>query len=366
MSASPLAGRVLTAQGWRDGAFRLDGDRVGAWVDGDAPGDRLVLPGFVDLHVHGGGGADVMDGAEGVAATAAFHLRHGTTALCPTTVTRPPGELLAAVRAAGEVQADPARARLLGVHLEGPFLAPTRLGAQPPHARDPDPALMDALLAAGPVAIVTLAPELPGALALIRSLRARGVRVGLGHSDCAASVAREAFAAGAAGATHLFNAMSGLHHRAPGLAAAALEAEGVIHELILDGQHVDPSLARIALRALPPTSRLALVSDAIRAAGLPDGPTELGGQRVEVRAGRATLADGTLAGSVLTLDRALRNAVDAGVPLEEASALLSRNPADALGRGDLGRLEPGALADAVVLDRGTLDLVAVIRGGVAG
>lgn len=364
MTASPLGGRVLTPDGWRDGCFQVDDARVGAWRAGGAPTDRLVLPGFVDLHVHGGGGADVMDGAEGIAATAAFHLRHGTTALCPTTVTRPPEELAAVVRAAGELQGDPRRARLLGVHLEGPFLSPARLGAQPPFARDPDLALVDLLLGAGPVAVMTLAPELPGALDLVRALRTRGVRASLGHSDCTAAAAREAFAAGAGGVTHLFNAMSGLDHREPGLAAAALEAAEAFHELILDGHHVDPALLRIALRALPESSRMVLITDAIRATGLPDGPTELGGQAVHVEAGRATLADGTLAGSVLTLDRALRNAVDAGLRLEDASALLSRNPADAVGRADLGRLAPGAHADAVVLDGDTLDRVAVVRAGV--
>lgn len=364
MSAAPLAGRLLTPAGWREGSLLVEDGRIAALREGPAPNDRLILPGFVDLHVHGGGGADVMDGAEGIARAAAFHLRHGTTALCPTTVTAPAEALRAALAAAAALEPDaPERARLLGVHLEGPFISEQRRGAQPPFARTPDPTLLEDLLATGPVAVVTLAPELPGALELIRGLRARGVRASLGHTDCTLAEARAAFAAGAGGVTHLFNAMSGLHHRRPGLALAALEAEHAFHELILDGQHVHPALLHLALRAAPASTRLLLVSDAIRATGLPDGPTELGGQAVTVCEGRATLADGTLAGSVLTLDRALRNALDAGLTLEQAAPLLTENPADALGRADLGRLAPGALADAVVLDPGDLAVRAVVRGG---
>ncbi|RMG10059.1 MAG: N-acetylglucosamine-6-phosphate deacetylase [Planctomycetota bacterium] len=355
-----LTGRTLLADGkLRSGTLTLADGRVRGFTPGPAR-PCFVLPGFVDLHVHGGGGADVMDGAEGVAAVASFHLRHGTTALCPTTVTRPLRELEAAVAAVGSVSDGPERARILGTHLEGPFLAPARLGAQPPHALAPDPQALRRLLAAGPVAAVTLAPELPGALELVRLLVGRGIRVGLGHTDCDAAEAAAAFEEGAGGATHLFNAMRGLHHRKPGLAAAALEAPKTVHEIILDGVHVHPSLFRIAYRAA--RGRLALVSDAVRACGLPPGESELGGQRIVVAADRATLGDGTLAGSILTLDRALRKAVSAGLSVEEASDLLSRNPADALGRTDLGRIVPGGPADVVVLDE-DLRLRSVLRGG---
>lgn len=349
------------------GALLVEGGRVVAFREGPAP-PRLLLPGFVDLHVHGGGGADVMDGPEGVRAVAAFHLRRGTTALCPTTVTRPLDELRAFVAAAGALEAGafepgaPGAARLLGVHLEGPFIDEARRGAQPPFTRPVDLAELAALVGAGPVAAVTLAPELPGAVEAVRWLAARGVRVSLGHSSCTYAQAREAFAAGAGGVTHLFNAMSGLDHKRPGLAAAALEAEGAVLELILDGHHVHPALARLALRAA--RGRLALVTDAIRAAGLGDGESELGGQRVVVKDGRAALDDGTLAGSVLTLDRALRLAVDLGLTVAEASLLLSRNPADALGRADLGRLTPGARADVVAVEPETLAVERVWVGGV--
>lgn len=367
MSAVTLTGRiVLPDASVVDGVLHLEGGRVASIRPGTALGSarrRWLVPGFVDLHVHGGGGADVMDGPDAARTVAAFHARHGTTALCPTTVTRPLDELRRVVQELGAVgeEGAPGAARLLGVHLEGPFINEKKRGAQPAFTRPVDLTALVQLLAAGPVAIVTLAPELAGALEAVKLLAARGVRASLGHSDADHAAAAAAFAAGAGGATHLFNAMSALHHRTPGLAAAALEAEGATHELVLDGHHVHPVLFRIALRAA--RGKLALVTDAIRAAGLPDGPSELGGQAVRVEGGRALLPDGTLAGSVLTLDRALRLAVEAGVALPEAVQLLARNPADALRRADLGRLAPGALADVVELDD-ALAVTRVWRGGV--
>jgi len=361
-----LSGRILTPEGWREGSLALDGERLGALREEGAPGGPLLVPGFIDLHVHGGDGADVMDGPEGTARVAAFHLRHGTTSLCPTTITRPAQELTAVVEACAQIPDDPSRARLLGVHLEGPFLNEERRGAQPAFTRLPDPELTAAWLAAGPVAVVTLAPELEGAESLIRQLRAAGVRVSLGHSACSYAQAAAGFAAGASGVTHLFNAMSGLRHRRPGLAAAALDpglegAEERFHELILDTHHVDPALFRIAHRA----ARLCLVTDAIRAAGRGEGPSELGGQAIEVKDGRAVLPDGTLAGSLLTMDRAFGNAVDAGLSVAEVSELLSANPARALSRDDIGRLVPGAYADVVELDPDDLSLRRVWRSGVS-
>lgn len=351
-ATAPVAGTLVVEDG-----------RVASFREGPAPA-RLLLPGFVDLHVHGGGGADVMDGPEGVRAVAAFHARRGTTALCPTTVTRPLEELRRFVASVAALAGAPVveGARLAGVHLEGPFINEARRGAQPPFTRAVDLRELEALVDAGPVAAVTLAPELPGALEAVRWLAARGVRASLGHSDCTFDQARAAFAAGARGATHLFNAMSGLDHKRPGLAAAALEAEGAVLELILDGHHVHAALARLALRAA--RGRIALVTDAIRAAGQGDGESELGGQRVVVQGGRAALADGTLAGSVLTLDRALRLAVDLGESITQVSRMLSRNPADALGRADLGRLDAGACADVVELDAETLAVTRVWIGGV--
>lgn len=366
-----LSGRILTPEGWREGSLGLEGERLGSLREESGAGDALLIPGFIDLHVHGGDGADVMDGPEGTARVAAFHLRHGTTSLCPTTITRPADELTAVVEACAKLPDDPSRARLLGVHLEGPFLNEERRGAQPAFTRLPDAELTAKWLAAGPIAVMTLAPELEGADALIRQLRAAGVRVSLGHSACSYAQATAGFAAGANGVTHLFNAMSGLHHRRPGLVAAALDpglegaglegAEERYHELILDTHHVDPALFRLAHRV----ARLCLVTDAIRAAGQGEGPSELGGQAIEVKAGKALLPDGTLAGSLLTQDVAFANAVDAGLSVAEVSQLLSENPARALSRADIGRLAPGAYADIVELDPDDLSIRRVWRSGVA-
>lgn len=361
-----LEGQVLLPDGRLEaGRLVLDGGLVQSFRAGATSSRQVVLPGFVDVHVHGGAGHDAMDGAEGVLGLARFHATHGTTALCPTTVTSEVTLLERVVRGIAEAQrasepGTPRGARVLGAHVEGPFISEKRLGAQPRHARRPDVSVLERLLAAGPVAIVTLAPELEGALDLVALLGRAGVRASLGHSDASLEAARAAYAQGARGATHLWNAMTGVHHRTPGLAVAALEQEGAFLELILDGHHVHPALLDLTLRSA--RGRVCLVTDAIRAAGQGDRETELGGQRVTVQGGRATLADGTLAGSVLTQDQALRNAVAAGLPLARAAALLARNPADYLGRSDLGRFEPGARADAVVLSP-ELTIERVLVGG---
>ena len=354
-----IAGRLLTPTGTLPGALAVADGRITALREPTDIPDRWILPGFLDLHVHGGGGADVLDGPEGLRDVATFHAQHGTTALCPTSVTRPLPDLRAFLTHLRAATPGPG-ARLLGAHLEGPFLSPAKLGAQPDFPLDPDPDVMATLLEAGPVDVVTLAPELPGALELIGWLCGRGVHVSLGHSRATYDQARSAFARGARGVTHLFNAMSGLHHREPGLVGAALETDDLTLEVILDGHHVHPGAFRVARQSA--RGKLALITDAIRAAGQPCGRSELGGQPVVVADGKATLEDGTLAGSVLTLDQALRNAVEAGVPLAEASAMLSQHPADALGRSDLGRLTPGAWADAVELD----DALTVRRVWVGG
>ena len=361
-----LEGTVLLPDGRLEpGKLVLESGLVQSFRAGATSARRIVLPGFVDVHVHGGAGHDAMDGEAGVLGLARFHAQKGTTAVCPTTVTSAVDELTRAIggmaRAARALESGgPAGARVLGAHVEGPFISERKLGAQPRHARKPDVATLERLLAAGPVAIVTFAPELEGALDLLPVLARANVRASLGHSDATLEPAREAYARGARGATHLWNAMSGANHRTPGLAVAALEAEGAFLELILDFYHVHPALLDLTMRGA--RGRVMLVTDAIRAAGQGDCETELGGQRVSVRGGRATLGDGTLAGSVLTLDQALRNAVKAGVPLERASELLSRNPADYLGRSDLGRFEPGARADAVVLTE-ELAVERVLVGG---
>jgi N-acetylglucosamine-6-phosphate deacetylase len=347
-----LQGYVLTPTGFVRGGVE-HGPRIGH-VHGEpvdaaeAMRGPIVLPGFVDLHVHGGGGRDTMQGADALAAIARVHARHGTTALLATTMTAPRAEIEAALAAAAPaIAARPAGgARVLGVHLEGPFINRERLGAQPDFAVAGTLAEVLALHAVAPIRLVTLAPELPGHIELIVALRAQGFAVQLGHSAASYEQGAAAFEAGAVGVTHLFNAMSALHHRAPGLAGAAL-AHAERAEIIPDLLHVHPGAIRAALRAIP---GLYCVTDSTAAAGMPDGEYRLGRHVVHKCQGGVRLADGTLAGSTLTMDQALRNLVRLGLPLAEASRRCSTIAADHAGAGDRGRIEPGAWADLVLLD----------------
>ncbi|QTF93916.1 N-acetylglucosamine-6-phosphate deacetylase [Halomonas sp. BM-2019] len=347
-----LYGNILTPHGWRLGELHWAAGRItrvaGEAVDPEANDHPRILPGFIDLHVHGGGGADVMEGREALVTLARTHVRFGTTRLLATTMTAPDAEIR---RTLGEIDAylrDPAAeaAGVLGVHLEGPYINPGKLGAQPAHARAGVIEELDALCALAPIRVVTLAPELSGHPALIRHLSARGIRVQLGHSLGSYEEGVEALSHGACGFTHLFNAMTGLHHRKPGMVGAAL-AHADYAELIPDLLHVHPGAIRTALRCIP---RLYAVTDSTAAAGMPDGDYRLGEQTVTKCLGGVRLADGTLAGSTLTMDQALRNLVTLGLSLAEASDRLSRFPAEFLGLPELGRLAEGALADLVVLD----------------
>ncbi|MGQ7793392.1 N-acetylglucosamine-6-phosphate deacetylase [Faunimonas sp. B44] len=363
-----LRGSIRVAGGWVDGEIVVAGDRIAA-IEGrrlapaETPGPPYVVPGFVDLHVHGGDGADAMEGEDAVRRMARFHACHGTTALAPTTVTAPRADIEAALAGIESVRRAPAtgEALVLGAHLEGPFINPDKLGAQPPFAIPPDPVLARAWSALCPLVVATLAPELPGAGELIAALAGLGCRVQIGHSLAGAEEAEKALAAGASGFTHLFNAMSGLDHRDPGCAAAAL-AFGQSAEIIPDLHHVAPAMIRAAARCVP---QLYAVTDAISAAGMPDGTYRLGSHSVEKRGERALMQDGaTLAGSVLTMDRALRNLVATGLPLETAIAMASTRPADHVGRPDLGRIAAGARADLVRLDR-DLQVETVLLAGAA-
>ena len=318
----------------------------------DARG-RLVVPGFVDLHCHGGGGAEFGGtGAAAVAAArtaAALHRAHGTTTLVASLVSRPVDELAATLDALADLVADGV---LAGVHLEGPWLSPHHRGAHDAALlREPEPADVDRLLRTGLVRAVTLAPELPGGLAAVERVAGHGAVAAVGHTGADEAVARAAVDAGARLATHLFNAMPPVHHRRPGPVLALLEDERVVVELIADGVHLHRLTVAHAARSAGP-GRTALVTDAMAAAGAPDGTYRLGGLETVVEAGVARLAGGgAIAGSTLTLDRALRFAVtDAGVPLEDALAAVTSTPARLLGRADRGHLEAGATGGAVVLD----------------
>ncbi|UXY13957.1 N-acetylglucosamine-6-phosphate deacetylase [Chitiniphilus purpureus] len=348
-----LHGNLLTEAGWLLGELRCEDGCIVA-IDGE-PADPArneapyLLPGFIDLHVHGGGGADVMEGAAAVARMAALHARHGTTALLATTVPAPDAELTALLGDLGRLCAEPVRdrARVLGIHLEGPYVSPQQLGALPDALRAATLAEVDRYRALAPLRVITLAPEVAGHAGLIGELAQRGIRVQLGHSRASYEEAVAALAQGAAGFTHVYNAMSGLHHREPGMVGAAL-AHAEFGELIPDLIHVHPGAMRVALRAIP---RLYCVTDAVAFAGLPDGEYRMGEAAAHKCLGAIRLADGRLAGSALTMDVALRNLVQLGLTLQDAAHRVSRYPADYLGLTEHGRLAPGAVADVVTLDR---------------
>jgi N-acetylglucosamine-6-phosphate deacetylase len=361
-----VAGRLVLADAVVAGRVLVEAGRIAAVEPDEAEtGGPLIAPGFIDLHVHGWGGHDAMAGRAALDGMARALLRRGVTSFLPTAVTAP---LTALARFADDVRswrldAPGDGASPLGFNLEGPFLAEARKGAHnAQHLRAPadlragdlDP-LLDGLR------VVTIAPELPGALDLIAELAARGVACSLGHSAATLEQARAGYARGARSTTHLFNAMSGVDHRHPGLAVAALTNDAAFVELIADGHHVDPSLWPLILRAKPP-ERLLLVSDALSLAGTGEGRATVGGLQVEVRDDRATLvAGGALAGSLIALDSAVRNLVREGVPLPRAVAAASANPAALLGLDDRGRIAAGCRADLVELDDG-LRVRRVMRG----
>lgn len=330
---------------WRERPTRTLVDGTGA----------ILTPGFVDIHCHGAAGTGFDDPEARDAAldeALAVHAAHGTTRVVLSLVSAPIPRIAERLKALREYASS--RPTVLGVHLEGPFLADSHRGAHDPaQLIDPDPASIDALLRAGRGNIrqVTLAPELPGALSAIDTLVREGITVAVGHTGADTDVVRDAFAAGASVLTHTFNGMPGLHHRAPGPVAAAVEA-GATLEVIADGVHVDPTMIGF-LHALAP-GRIALVTDAMAATGCADGEYVLGSLPVRVSDGVARLRDGdSIAGSTLTTDIALRIATTLGtMSLPEAVASLTTIPARAIGRPDLGTLRVGAVSDAVLLDEG--------------
>jgi N-acetylglucosamine-6-phosphate deacetylase len=369
VTSSNVDGRLVL--GWQvvPGRLTID-DGLIASVEVDVAGiptdGPYISPGFVDVHVHGWGGHDAMGGPSSLDGMARALIRHGVTSFLPTAVTAPLDDLIAfADRVRTWMPSAPADgAEPLGFNLEGPFLASSRRGAHAEaHLRAPASAKRETLqqLVRG-LRLLTVAPELEGATDLIGWLHGQGVTVSVGHSAARAEQVWGAYAAGARSTTHLFNAMTGIDHRSPGVAVAALLEDDAYVELIADGIHVHPGVWPIITRLKPP-DRLLLVSDALSVAGTAQGRGRVGGLEIEVRDGRATLAGtDTLAGSVIALDSAVRNAATAGIPLPDAVAAASRNPLTLLGVTDRGRLAEGQRADLVELDE-DLSVIRVMRGG---
>jgi N-acetylglucosamine-6-phosphate deacetylase len=361
-----IGGRVVTPSGVVDGSVQVDGPLITAVDSGGngGGGGDWIVPGFVDIHAHGGGGHTFTTGDAGAARRAAtFHLAHGTTTLLASLVSSPYELMRAATAAFAPLVAEGV---LAGVHFEGPYLSSVRCGAQNrAYLREPSLDELTALigLGAGAVRMVTLAPELPGALDAVELLVTSGVVAAVGHTDATYDQTLAAVAAGAGVGTHVFNGMRPPHHRDPGPVFALLGAPGVVCELIADGVHLHDGTLAFAARATGP-GRAALVTDAMAAAGMADGAYELGGQAVVVAGGVARLAGGgSIAGSTLTMDAALRRAVGAGIPLVDACRMAATTPARAVGLGDrLGALVPGLRADLVVLDVG-LRVTRVMRAG---
>jgi N-acetylglucosamine-6-phosphate deacetylase len=322
-------------------------------------GRGTAVPGFVDLQVNGFGGVDFLRAdADGYRRAGEALLETGVTSYLPTLITAPEEELLSAL---AEVPRDSNGPRVLGAHVEGPFLSPRRHGVHPVAAlRDPDPALLERLLAAGPVRLMTLAPELPGSDELIDVLTSRGVAVSIGHSDATAKQAHAAFDRGVRSVTHLFNAMRPFTHRDPGVVGAALARSDVTIQLILDGFHLAPETVALVWRAA--AGRVALVTDAVAGAALGDGSYSLGGHEVEVADGAVRGPNGELAGSVLTMIEALRNLQRIGAPLSEAVNAATAVPACIVGEQTAGRIDVGLPADIVVLDD-NLEIEKVFVGG---
>ncbi len=363
-----VGGRVVTRDRViESGLMRIEGDRIAEIVEVSGAGTAdldaaWIVPGFVDLHVHGGGGHTFTTGDPTAAReVAAFHGRHGTTTMLASLVTASYELMHTATTQFAALVAD---GTLAGIHYEGPYLSLNRCGAQnPAYLREPDLAELTALLDIGGVKSVTIAPELPNALAAIDMLASRGVVAAIGHTDATYGQTRAALAAGARLGTHVCNAMRPVHHREPGPVVALMDDQFAVCEQIVDGVHLHEGMLRHMVHAVG-VDRVALITDAMAAAGMPDGDYELGGQQVWVHAGVARLTrDDSIAGSTLTMDAALRNTIHSGVSMVEAVAMASTTPARVLGLShDVGRIETGLRADLVLLDE-ELHVVSVLRAG---
>ena len=339
--------------------------------------DLIILPGFIDTHVHGGDGADTMDGEESIGKLAAYHLKHGTTTLYPTTITNPWLNIISALNAVktisqlqkvNELKNEHQLPSIPGAHLEGPFISPQRLGAQPDFAIIPTPEKVEELLKLDIIKLLTIAPEIPQAIEAAKSFAKTNCRISIGHTNATAEAIEPFVQAvrdegGTIGYTHLFNAMGGMTAREPNALGSALADTESYAEIILDNHHVHTTSFLAALQAK--ATKLSLITDAIRASGTDAVESELGGQKVYLKDGKATLAnstDGTLAGSLLTMDLAFKNAIAAGLSVATASQLASKTPASYMGLTDRGTLDVGKRADIIVMNK-AFDILEVYVNG---
>lgn len=325
---------------------------------------RFIVPGFIDLHVHGAGGSDTMDASSEALEQISGQLpRYGVTGFLATTLTATPGDLAMAVQAVGTFQPRGNQAEILGVHLEGPYIDPDHRGAQPlSRIRPIDRQEIEDLVqrSAGRVRLITIAPEMEGALEQIAWLRDQGIRVNLGHTGASLETAEAALDRGANGVTHLFNAMPSLHHRDPGLVGLALSDPRMFVEVIADGVHIHPHVVRLVFEAC--RGRVVAVTDGISAVGLPNGKHRLGELTVDVDEKAVRLPSGTLAGSKLTLDQAYRNLLSWGISESQVIDSLSHTPWSRLGQVDRGRIASGQWADLAVLSEGREVEATLLRG----
>jgi len=363
-----IGGQIFTPDGFVKRDLCFSGSRI---VSDAACGEMLdvsgcyVIPGLTDLHFHGCVGADFSDGdPTGLEKMAEYMLSRGITQICPASITLPMAQLKKVCILAAQYAASESGSWLCGINMEGPFLSEEKKGAQNGDwLRVPDLSMFEELydISGGLVKMVTVAPELPGAMQFIREASRKAV-VSIGHTKADYETAAAAFAAGAREVTHIFNAMPPMNHRDPGVIGAAVDCPCCMAELICDGIHIHPSVIRTIFRMFG-TGRIVMISDTMRAAGMPDGKYTLGGLPVTVSGLRAELEDGTLAGSVTDLMRCMQNAVSFGIPLEDAVRAAAVNPAKILGIDDeVGSLEAGKLANLSVLDQ-SLDLKYVFYQG---
>jgi len=332
--------------------------------------DKFVVPGYIDIHIHGGGGSDVMDGNyEAINQIAITHSRFGTTAFLPTTMTMSKNKIIRSLRSICEAaEKGTTGAKILGVHLEGPYINPEKKGAQ--KEKDIKKISIEEFLEFNHVSgnlirLVTIAPEIPGAVDFIRWLNKKGIITSAGHSNATYMQVEEGIQAGLSQVTHLFNAMRGLHHREPGIIGAALASSKLTVEVIADGIHLHPMVIKIVIE-IKGDEKVVLVTDAIRATGINEGIYDLGGQKIIVKQGQARLKTGVLAGSVLTMDKAVKNLVTkVGIPLTKAIKMASFNPAKCIGIDDRkGSLAVNKDADIVILNKNLETELTMVAGRV--